>query len=77
MNGMTLNELKEGEWATVTEIKLHGAIRRRLLDLGLINGTKVNCVLKSNYGDPVAYRIRGALIALRNCDTKEIYVIKE
>ncbi len=74
---MTLNELQEGQSATVTEIKLQGAIRRRLLDLGLIIGTKVKCVIKSQYGDPIAYRIRGALIALRNSDTKNICVNKE
>ncbi len=71
---MTLNELKEGQNATVTDIKLSGAIRRRLLDLGLIKGTEVKCIMKSHHGDPIAYRIRGALIALRNCDTEHIYV---
>lgn len=73
---MTLNELNEGQIATVTDIQLDGAIRRRLLDLGLISGTKVKCVMKSHHGDPVAYKIRGALIALRNCDTKHIQITK-
>ena len=42
-----------------------GAQRRRLLDLGLVRGTPVTRELTSAGGDPVAYRIRGALIALR------------
>lgn len=42
-----------------------GAQRRRLLDLGLVPGTEVIAEMKSAMGDPVAYRVRGALIALR------------
>jgi ferrous iron transport protein A len=41
---------------------------RRLIDLGLVRGTRVTCVLKSPAGDPCAYLIRGALIALRRAD---------
>ena len=73
---MELDKLNEGESATVIKINLSGAIRRRLLDLGLVEGTRVECVLKSRKGDPVAYRIRGALIALRNTDSKHIYIKK-
>lgn len=71
---MTLNELPIGETATVTDIALKGAIKRRLNDLGLINGTKVESVLKSPKGNPIAYNIRGALIALRNSDTTKITI---
>lgn len=74
---MTLDQLIEGQTAVVTDLHLVGAIRRRLQDLGLIKGTRISCVLKSNHGDPVAYRIRGALIALRNSDTKNICITKE
>ncbi len=71
---MTLNELKAGESAEVIQINLNGNIRRRLQELGLINGTLVKCVLIAKHGDPIAYRIRGALIALRNRDTKNIII---
>ena len=71
---MTLNELPIGETAIVTDVTLKGAIRRRLYDLGLINGTMVESVLKSSRGNPIAYNIRGALIALRNSDTKKIII---
>ncbi len=73
---MYLNQLQEGETAKVTDIHLNGDIRRRLLDLGLIIGTDIKCVLKSCHGDPIAYRIRGALIALRNCDAEKIQINK-
>ena len=74
---MKMNELATGEAAIVTHIKLSGDIRRRLFDLGLIKGTKVECVMKSHKGNPIAFRFRGALIALRNVDTDRIEVRKE
>ena len=71
---MTMDQLKPGQQAIVTEIRLWGTLRRRLQELGLINGTKVYCELIAVSGDPTAYRIRGALIALRSKDTKKILV---
>ena len=50
-------------------------MRRRLRDIGLIEGTKVKCVLKSPAGDPTAYQIRGALIALRSEDAEKVILI--
>lgn len=63
----TLADVPEGEVATVRGIHpgLQGPQRRRLLDLGLVPGTPVEAELAAAGGDPVAYRIRGALIALR------------
>ena len=49
-------------------------INRRLLDMGLIKGTKVSCVLKNPSGNPSAFLIRGAIIALRNEDCSHIIV---
>ena len=51
-----------------------GVERRRLLDLGLVPGTRVTAEFTSPAGDPVAYRVRGALIALRNQQADMIYV---
>ncbi len=63
----TLADLDQGEKARVLGIHsgLQGPQRRRLLDLGLVPGTLVEAELSSPGDDPVAYRIRGALIALR------------
>ena len=49
-------------------------MRRRLQDIGLIEGTDVECLQKSPAGDPVAYYIRGAVIALRSEDSQNILV---
>ena len=63
----TLAEAGQGETMRVTGISAacQGPQRRRLLDLGVVPGTLIRAELVSSAGDPVAYRIRGALIALR------------
>jgi len=55
-------------------IENNGDIKRRLQDIGLIPGTVVTCVQKSPCGDPVAYLIKGALIAIRCEDSDKITV---
>ena len=70
----SLADLKINDTATVVSIRCLGSIRRRLKDIGLIEGTKVRCVLISPQKDPKAYLIRGAVIALRNSDASKIYV---
>ena len=70
----TLNHIGEGKSAIVRDLKTTGSMRRRLLDIGLIEGTNVECLQKSPSGDPVAYLIRGAVIALRSEDSSNILV---
>ena len=67
-NPATLTSLKPGQQAVVCELAATGDMRRRLQDIGLISGTKVKCIERSPLGDPVAYGIRGAVIALRQED---------
>ena len=69
-----LSELADGEQARVSALHLCGDMRRRVQDLGLINGTRVTCVRRALSGDPIAYRIRGAVIALRKGDAVQIEV---
>ena len=69
-----LNHLKEGQSARVTDILQEGSMRRRLQDIGIIEGTRIKCLQKSLWGDPVAYLIRGAVIALREEDSDQILV---
>lgn len=70
----SLNELKIGFIGSVQQLSLHGVIRKRLLDLGLTLGTNVQAIQKSPSGDLTAYMIRGALIAIRNEDAKNVLV---
>jgi DtxR family Mn-dependent transcriptional regulator len=72
----TLADIDPGETAEVVGIApaCQGIQRRRLLDLGVVPGTSVTAELTSASGDPVAYEIRGALIALRREQAAWIYV---
>ncbi len=70
----TLTDLKIGQTANVSRLLSKGSMRRRLQDLGVIEGTEVECLHKSPSGDPIAYLIRGAAIALRSEDSSNILV---
>lgn len=72
---MTLDNLNVGESCVIKKIKDTSKIKRRLLDIGLISGTKVECVLSSPSNDSLAYLIRGTTIAIRKVDSKEIEVL--
>ena len=72
MSEYSLSALRVGQSAYVAEIQADEAMRRRLLDLGLIRGTRVTCTAKSPAGDPAAYLIRGAVIALRGRDARGV-----
>lgn len=69
-----LSELHTGESALVRTLHPEPAMRRRLGDLGLTAGTRVECVQQSLWGDPTAYLIRGAVIALRADDAVQVLV---
>lgn len=73
---MNLNELPLNTVGIIDELNCNGNTRRRLLDLGLVKGTKITPVFKSPSGDPTAYEIRKTLIALRKKDSKLI-ILKE
>jgi ferrous iron transport protein A len=69
-----LSLLPLGKKAKVKALTTNGTSRRRMLDLGLISDTEVEALQKSPSGDPVAYQIRGAVIALRKEEASRILV---
>ena len=69
-----LCELRPGQQATVKELHTCGNMRRRMLDIGLVENTVVECVGRSPCGDPSAYLIRGAVIAIRREDCRDILI---
>ncbi|GHU82172.1 ferrous iron transport protein A [Clostridia bacterium] len=69
-----LDLLPLGKQCRVARLLSEGKERRRMLDLGLIHGTRIEALQKSPAGDPVAYAIRGAVIALRCEDAGKIVV---
>ena len=71
---ISLSALRDGQQARVAALHLSGGMRRRVQDLGLVPGTRVTCVRRGLSGDPIAYRIRGAVVALRKRDAAQIEV---
>jgi len=72
----TLSSLPIGEKGKVIGIstRCRGQQRRRLMDLGVVPGTEIEVEMKSVGGDPIAYRIRGATIALRKKQAERIFL---
>ena len=70
----TLDRLPVGCRAAVEDLSAAGAQRRRLLELGFVPGGAVTAVQESPWGDPVAYAVCGAVIALRRSDARRIAV---
>lgn len=71
---LCLNQIHPGQKAVIKELRTGESIHRRLLDIGLVKGTRVECVGKSPGGDPRAFLIRGAVIAIRSEDCHNILV---
>lgn len=70
----TLNKISTGEFAVVLSIDTERSLKQRLYDIGLVPGTKIKVVHQSPSGNPRAYLVRGAVIALRNYDAEKISV---
>lgn len=73
-NSKCLNDIVPGQTATVKKLLSTGGIRRRLLDIGLTDNTKIECLGRSPCGDPIAFLIRGAVIAIRSEDCNNILI---
>lgn len=77
INQISLSQLPIGKKANVCNLATDGSVRRRLLDLGVIDGTEIEPLYKSPSGNPVAYLIRGAVIALRSDIADKIMVLSQ
>lgn len=71
---LSLNDVRPGQTAKVKALLSTGSIRRRLMDIGLIENTEVECLGRSPGGDPSAFLIRGAVIAIRSDDCSNIII---
>lgn len=71
---VSLSQLAVGSSCHIAELQLEGLMRRRILDLGIIPGTTVECIRRGPSGDPTAYTVRGTTIALRQEDASGIRV---
>ena len=71
---IAMNNIEINATATVRKINAPEGIRRRLMDIGLTENSKIECIGKSPTGDPSAYLICGAVIAIRASDCADILV---
>ena len=71
---MTLNEIVLNKSYYIKKLLSTGVLRRRMQDMGLIEGTEIYGKFRAPFGEPVAYSVRGTLLALRNEEAKQIEV---
>lgn len=74
---MKLSELKTGEQAVIVKVSGHGGFRKRIIEMGFVNGKTVEVLLNAPLQDPVKYKIMGYEVSLRRQEAAMIEVITE
>jgi len=77
MKTTTLDTLPNGKSAKIHSLTSNNLERRRMLDFGLIPGSKITALYRSPFNNPTAYLIKGTVIALRNEDAKKIIIYEK
>jgi ferrous iron transport protein A len=70
----TLVDLAPGDESVVTRIDGSGAIRQRLLDMGITRGACVRCYRLAPLGDPIEISVKGSLLAIRKSVAKFVQI---
>ena len=70
----TLREVKIGETATVIKLHGEGAVKRRIMDMGLTKGTQVRVRKVAPLGDPIEVTVRGYELSIRKADAEIIEI---
>jgi ferrous iron transport protein A len=73
---MVLSELKEGQWAVIERIGGSGALRRRILEMGIIKGVWVYVEKYAPLRDPLELIIKGTHISLRVEEASQISIVR-
>lgn len=71
---MTLKDLRRGKSATVLKLNGEGALRRRIMDMGITRGTRLTVLKVAPLGDPIEISVRGYSLSLRKEDAALIEV---
>ena len=69
-----MSELKPGEEGIVVRVEGPPALRRRLMEMGVVRGTRVKMVRKAPLGDPIEYEVKGYNLSLRAGEADGVYV---
>ncbi len=70
---MRLSELKPGQKATITQIRETGPARRRIMDMGLVRGSKIKVICRAPLGDPIELEVLDYKLTLRKKDAENIF----
>lgn len=70
----TLKQVKIGETVTVVKLHSEGAIRRRIMDMGITKGVKIYVRNTAPLGDPIELTVRGYELSIRKADADLIEV---
>lgn len=70
----SLKELKPGDKAVITKITGEGAVKRRLMDMGVTKGTEVLVRKVAPFGDPIEVNLRGYELTFRKSEAENIFV---
>lgn len=71
---LTLKDVKIGETCTVVKLHGEGAIKRRIMDMGITKGVVIKVVKVAPLGDPIEINVRGYELSLRKADADLIEV---
>ncbi len=69
---VTLKDLKTGQSGTVSKVNGMGAVRKRLLDMGVTKGVTVNVKKVAPLGDPLVINLRGYMLSIRKADAEMV-----
>lgn len=72
-----LDEIRVGCACTVDGVAGDAALRRRLMEMGLCRGTRVEVVRRSPFGDPIELKLRGYCLSLRGEQARHVSVVPE
>lgn len=73
---MTLNEVAVGDVCTVTKLNGAGALKRRIMDMGITKGVEIKVVKIAPLGDPMELSVRGYDLSLRKVEAASIEVVQ-
>lgn len=71
---MTLKEAKVGQTVTVAKLNGEGAVKRRIMDMGITKGTEIYIRKVAPLGDPIEVTVRGYELSLRKADAEMVEV---
>jgi len=69
-----LNDLKKGQRAIIIQVGGKGAVKRRMMDMGIVPGSTISIVRVAPLGDPIEYLVKGYSLSLRRSEAREILV---